>query len=38
MAQINEVESLQKEIENHYHFNKCLDYNTKNDFYNKKMI
>jgi hypothetical protein len=36
MAQINEAESLQREIEHHNHFNKCLDYSTKNDFYNKK--
>jgi hypothetical protein len=36
MAQINEAESIQREIENHCHFNKCLDYNTKTDFYNKK--
>ena len=38
MAQINEAESLQREIEYHTHFNKCLDYNTRNDFYNKKII
>jgi hypothetical protein len=36
MAQINEAESLQREIENHSHFSNCLDYSTKNDFNNKK--
>lgn len=36
MAQINEAESLQRDIENHSHFNNCFSINTKNEFYSKK--
>lgn len=36
MAQINEAESLQGEIENHLHFNKCFSTNAKNEFYSKR--
>lgn len=36
MAQINEAETLQGEIENHLHFNKCFSTNAKNEFYSKR--
>lgn len=36
MAQINEAESLKVKIERHQHFDKCLEYNAKNEFYKKK--
>lgn len=36
MAQINEAESLRREIENHSHFGKCLPISKKNEFYTKK--
>ena len=36
MAQINEAESLRREIESHTHFGKCLPIDTKNEFYSKK--
>ena len=36
MAQINEAESLKVKIERHQHFDKCLEYNAKNEFYKKR--
>ena len=36
MAQINEAESLRREIESHSHFGNCLPICKKNEFYTKK--
>lgn len=36
MAQINEAESLRREIESHSHFGNCLPANKKHEFYSKK--
>ena len=36
MAEINEAELLQREIENHNHFDKCLEISSKNEFYSKR--